>query len=149
MKATTKTSLDLGPILRLRDGVPQDISERIGKQIASDIGRRIRNNSVTVDGEKIDANSEFTQRLKELEGRPNIPLVNTGGMTEPAAWEVETGKNGLRLEILAEHQAKWDNIVSIAEKTGRNWKKSFGVGVMEFQAVAAAIKNWLARLGVK
>jgi len=149
MKATMKTSLDLGPILQLRDGVPQDISERLGKQIASDIGRRIRNDNVTVDGERIDANSEFTQRVKELEGRPNIPLVNTGAMTEPAAWEVKGGQQGLSLEILPEHQGKWDNIVSIAEKTGRNWKKSFGIGVMEFRAVAAAIKNWIARLGVK
>lgn len=149
MNVGLRTTLNLGPILRLRDGIPDDISKRMGKQAASDIGRRIRNLGVTVDLEKLDPNSEFTKIEKEKAGVPNLPLVLTGDMSEPSAWEVGVGPGRVALTLKGEHQAKWDNIVDIAERTGKNWNRAYGIGANEITGVMNWIKNWLKRLGVE
>ena len=111
----------------------------LGKAIAAQIGRRIRNFSQTADGSAIDPNSLSWKEFKG--GLP--PLVLTGQMTEPKAWDVAVEGNGIVLTLSAEHHEKYDNIVAIANETDRNWWKAFGVGQETGEFVGMWIKHYL------
>lgn len=129
-------TLDLGPLGRLvKQGLPDQDALAIGKAIASEMGRRIRSGGggKTVDGQRIDPNSPGWAIKKRLSGRAQVdaPLVYTGRMTDPDAWETTWNGDAIVLTLRGEHRDKWDNIHEISDAKGRNWDQAWGIGSSE------------------
>ena len=140
--------LDLGALEQIAKGVPKEILTVMGEGIAFKMGRRIRDDSHTVFGETLDPNSPGWHEFKLEDGFVGRPLVMTGAMTEKNAWKVKINqKSGtITLTLDSQHHKKWDTIINIAEKTGRNWDEAWGIGEEEFKHVMATLKRWLDKL---
>lgn len=148
-----KITINLGRILEMKKGVPKDLLEKVGQEIGVGMGQRIRNDSTTVDGENLDENSGtlWYNSWKYRKVGHLMPLVLFGSMTDSRAWNVDvntkTGKVKLKLD--SSHQEKWDNIVAIAERSGKNWNRAWGVGQKELERLRDALIIWVKKLGVK
>jgi hypothetical protein len=141
-------TLNLGKLTEFIGGRGFDthILKTIGQVVATTMNRRIRIGSggKTVDGELIDPNSPGWEEAKVRSGHSPEPLVMTGQMTEPDAWEVKIGSEmTIELTLSSEHHEKWDNIMEIALSTGRNWTEVWGIGELERAAAMDALAREL------
>jgi hypothetical protein len=143
------TKLNIGPLQEILKGCPAVILNEIGKQLASDQGRRIRNEGLTYDGDVLSENSPGYRAKKEVQYGETRTGVASGAMTEPDAWDPKVGNNRVLITLDAEHHQKQDNMIGISQKTGKNYDRMFGVGAFEQEQIMAMLKFWLKRLGVE
>lgn len=124
---STKFELNISNLEKIvESGLPDKVKKDIGNALIARQWRRIKYESETYDGEKLDDNAPFYADAKFEETGSDRPLVLTGAMTEPDAFEISSTIDGLSIELTPEHFEKWDNIVDIAETQGKNWNKAFG-----------------------
>lgn len=116
----------------------------IGRIIDRSIGNRIRYEQKNAKGQRLDPVEPITDEIKADEGyTPGITLVRSGAMTNPGAWEITIASDTIVLTLRAEHHKKWDDIIDIAYRSGKNWDYAFDIGPREMVAIYEAISTYL------
>lgn len=123
----------------------------LGQVIVAAINQRIRLGSggKTFDNEVIDSNTLAWQEYKTRRNFSPEPLVMTGQMTEPNAWEVSISSGEAKLITLtlaSEHHEKWDTIHEIAIEKGLNWDRVWAIGPFEQAAAMKFVSDEIDRV---
>lgn len=139
------------------DGIPDDVKVELGNAAVYAHNQRIRELSLTADGQAIDRNAESWEEAKLLNRTEEPakhwhPLVYTGYSTEQESWEVDlVGDDLIQCKLDEEGASHVRDALDNAK--GRNWEYVYGVGEVEKSAVMKvlidgphSLKTWLYKV---
>ena len=136
------------------DGIPDDVKIEIGEAVVYAHNQRIREASMTPDGQSIDRDTQGWEEAKQLNRteEPAIhwhPLVYTGYSTEEESWDVKLVSDD-RIHCRTDEQASNNIREALKKAGGRNWEYAYGVGDVELSTAMKvlidgpkSIKQWL------
>lgn len=127
-------------------GVPQYVMKRMGESAVEAHNNRLRNLSLTADGEAIDRNDPSWEEAKrtgttEQMAIDSKPLIYTGATTLAQNWTVETKGDTIHCELnpgFSEHVRE-----ALDRAEGRNWEYAYGAGEQELAAVMKTLDYWV------
>lgn len=124
--------------------IPLELKKELADSIIDSINNRIFYKSISGNDQLLEANTPFTLDIKERHGQYLIPLVADGDMTRKDAWETRMTNDGFIIRLQDVHQAKWRNIVQIAEKSGKiNWTFAYTLGSSERAMISKVINDFV------
>jgi hypothetical protein len=136
--------------------VPKDFLPRLAQAMINSYTKRIREDSVTGDGEPLSRNNPYWRDVKQgkvisptksIRPRPTAisdkPLVYTGAMTDPdTAWHITTTENGFTITLQGTAARHASTIIKTSHKKQTNWIKAFKLSGID----TAAMKTELLKL---
>lgn len=131
-------------------GIPKEVAVEAGQYVARAIGARIKYQSEDARGQELDPVEPITDRIKADEGQQTgRALVATGQLTDWGAFDVLVNGDTISLVLKGQHHEKWDNIIEIAQRTGKNWDYAFDLSETEVNVALFAIIRWInEQLGI-